>query len=363
MLLDIAKGFVPALLGDALRRPRSPACSPAARRCSGTGGRCSWASRKGGKTVATCGRRLPRPSRRVVGRDRLARLDRRLRRSSATRRSPRSSRRSRCRSLAVAARRAVAGDRLRGAGGARRCSSCTARTSAGCAPGPRTASALRRRARLAPLALSQSRSSVWRAGGASPVELARAARRRCRSARRRTSCVWIVSRLTCRESRKSSVVELRVAPRACRAARPAPSPRRSAAAGARARRRTARRAASAARRPASSSSPRRSRTSSPRSAAASVPTKSVPRPRWLWVASGTSSRIRSTSSSSKPASSEPLGRAPAHEPLRARAGVDPGRLDADEPSHAALAEAAAIPISETISWVASPVTGVRRSSG
>ena len=53
------------------------------------------------------------------------------------------------------------------------------------------------------------------------------------------------------------------------------------------------------------------------------------RPRWLCVAIGTSSRIRSTSSVSKPASSEALRRAVAHEALRARARVDPGRLDAD----------------------------------
>ena len=36
----------------------------------------------------------------------------------------------------------------------------------------------------------------------------------------------------------------------------------------------------------------------------------------------------------------------------------PGRLDADEPARAASAEAAAMPISETISCVGRPVTGV-----
>jgi hypothetical protein len=51
----------------------------------------------------------------------------------------------------------------------------------------------------------------------------------------------------------------------------------------------------------------------------------------LWVASGTSSRIRSTSSASNPASSSR-----SDEPLRARAGVDTGCLDADDLSHAQL---------------------------
>ena len=59
---------------------------------------------------------------------------------------------------------------------------------------------------------------------------------------------------------------------------------------------------------------------------------------------------------------QPLGGRAADEALRARARVDPGRLDADDAPDA-LAEAAAMPISETISWVASFVTGVWRSSG
>ena len=63
---------------------------------------------------------------------------------------------------------------------------------------------------------------------------------------------------------------------------------------------------------------------------ASVPTSSVPLPRWLCVASGTSSRMRSTSPSAKPASSSRSARRAAHEPLRARAGVDAPRLDADD---------------------------------
>ena len=151
------------------------------------------------------------------------------------------------------------------------------------------------------LRLSHSRSSVWRSAAAPPLEL------RAQLARRAVALgdhVVRVDRLQVHLPREQEVgvVELGVGRRACRAGRSAPSPRRSAAAGARARRRTARRAASAARRPASSSSPRRSATSSSALTGASVPTNSVPRPRWLCVASGTSSRIRSTSSSSKPAS-------------------------------------------------------------
>ena len=57
---------------------------------------------------------------------------------------------------------------------------------------------------------------------------------------------------------------------------------------------------------------------------------SVPRPRWLCVASGTSSRMRSTSPSREPGLEQALCRASAHEPLRARAGVDADRLDADD---------------------------------
>ena len=56
---------------------------------------------------------------------------------------------------------------------------------------------------------------------------------------------------------------------------------------------------------------------------------SVPLPRWLWVASGTSSRIRSTSPSPKPGFEQALGRSVPDEALGARAGVDAPRLDAD----------------------------------
>ena len=76
------------------------------------------------------------------------------------------------------------------------------------------------------------------------------------------------------------------------------------------------------------------RTSASRSC--SVPTKSVWRPRWLCVAIGTSSRIRSTSSVVEAGLEQPLGRAVAHEALRARAGVDPGRLDADDAARSRL---------------------------
>ena len=68
--------------------------------------------------------------------------------------------------------------------------------------------------------------------------------------------------------------------------------------------------------------------SSSASSSCVVPTSSVPRPRWLCVAIGTSSRIRSTSSAVA-GLLEPLGGPSADEVLRARAGVDPRRLDPD----------------------------------
>ena len=64
--------------------------------------------------------------------------------------------------------------------------------------------------------------------------------------------------------------------------------------------------------------------------------------------SGRARGSSSTSSPSNPASSSARG-AVAHEPLRARAGVDPGRLDADCPPRSAF-DAAAMPHSVTISW-------------
>ena len=143
--------------------------------------------------------------------------------------------------------------------------------------------------------------------------------------------------------------------------RRAPSPRRSAAGGGRARRRRARRVASGARRPGAlierSTIPTRSSASSSRA----VPTSSVPRPRWLCVASGTSSRIRSTSSP-KPASASRSAARPRTSPCAHGQALIPV---ASTPTtrRAPASVAAAIPISETISWVARPVTGVRRRSG
>ena len=97
-----------------------------------------------------------------------------------------------------------------------------------------------------------------------------------------------------------------LARRPCGSSR-ARSPRRSAGAGAPSRRPRPRRGASSARRSPSSSSPRRfaSRVArldrvrrSPRGSRRS----SVPMPRWLWVATGTSAKTRSISSSVKPSS-------------------------------------------------------------
>ena len=66
---------------------------------------------------------------------------------------------------------------------------------------------------------------------------------------------------------------------------------------------------------------------------------------------------RARGSARRPVVEARLGRRsearPAHQPLRARAGVDPGRLDADDAPRRAAVAAAAMPISETISCVAS----------
>ena len=78
---------------------------------------------------------------------------------------------------------------------------------------------------------------------------------------------------------------------------------------------------------------------------------------------GTSSRIRSTSSGLEAGLEQTLRGASADEPLRARAGVDADRLDADDAAHDRWRDAAAMPISDTISCVASLVTGVVRSYG
>ena len=135
-------------------------------------------------------------------------------------------------------------------------------------------------------------------------QLAGAARRAARSARRRR-CAGGSSRgspgarrRTCRPSRSANVVD-----DAARSSR-ARSPRRSAGGGAPSRRRRPRRSASSARRSRSTSSPRRSRAASRASISFSQssgqPMCSVPRPRWLCVATGTASKMRSISSSEKP---------------------------------------------------------------
>ena len=89
----------------------------------------------------------------------------------------------------------------------------------------------------------------------------------------------------------------------------------------------------------------------------SVPTSSVPRPRWLCVASGTSSRMRSTSPSANPASSSRSLAAPRTSPCAQGQALMP---EASTPTtrRTRSGDAAAIPISVAISWVGSPVTGV-----
>ena len=260
------KGFVPALLGDALvcRPPRRRA-RRRARRCSATGGRSSCGFAKGGKMVATCGGAFlgVAPLVGLIGALVWLAVFALFRYAS----------------VASIVAGALAADRRRVAAGepwpvivfalGRRrsaCSSCTARTSAACGRAPRRrvhAAPQARRAASnvcqAQLRASQSSELGVALERAAALELARAARRPCRSARRR--------RRACGSSRGSPAARAGSRRRRARgsassaplAARSAPSPRRSAAAGARARRRTARRAASAARRPASSSSPRRSR--------------------------------------------------------------------------------------------------------
>ena len=73
--------------------------------------------------------------------------------------------------------------------------------------------------------------------------------------------------------------------------------------------------------------------------------------------------MRSTSPSTKPASSEPLGRAPRTRPCAHGQALIPVASTPTTRRDARRGEAAAIPISETISCVRSPVTGVSRSSG
>src|SRR6188472_445658 len=92
-----------------------------------------------------------------------------------------------------------------------------------------------------------------------------------------------------------------------------------------------------------------------------VPTRSVPRPRWLCVARGTSSRILSTSSPKPAAASRsaasPRTRSWAHGHALIPVASTPTTRRAPAPFDTA------IPISETISCVCRPVTGVRRRCG
>ena len=217
--------------GHARRRPRR-----AARRCSATGGRSSsassgaarWSRPAAGRSSAS------RRSSALIG---VGGLDRRLRVcryaslasiTAAARRMP---------FVALALGEPVAGDRLRGD---RRRSRCIVLHPANIAPPARPADrdpvplpALAARSRPVRFARHVPEPEPERldAPGTSPraspaarcaaarlsaVELGRAARRPCRSARRRTSCAWIVSRLIWRREQEVAVVELRVAARARR---------------------------------------------------------------------------------------------------------------------------------------------------
>ena len=98
------------------------------------------------------------------------------------------------------------------------------------------------------------------------------------------------------------------------------------------------------------------------SSAWALPTRSVPRPRWLCVASGTSSKIRVTSPSTNPASSRrsvarSRTRPCAHGQALIPVASTPTTRRTRSPA------AAAIPISDTISCVGRPLTGVSRRSG
>ena len=93
-----------------------------------------------------------------------------------------------------------------------------------------------------------------------------------------------------------------------------------------------------------------------------VPTSSVPRPRWLCVAIGTSSRICSIDGASKPASASRSAARPATSPCAQGQALIPV---ASTPTtrRAPCSVAAAMPINDTISCVGSPVTGVTRRIG
>ena len=93
----------------------------------------------------------------------------------------------------------------------------------------------------------------------------------------------------------------------------------------------------------------------------SVPTYSVPRPRWLCVAIGTSSRIRS-SRRLEAGLGEPLGGAAADQSLAQGHALMP-MASTPTMRRDVSAVAAAIPTSETISCVESLLTGVVRRTG
>ena len=204
-LLDVAKGFVPAFVGDAPRRSSWPACSRAAPRCSATGGRSSSASRR-------AARRSRPGAASFLGVAPLARAASGSSSGSSSSSSPATPRwRRSCAARRAAVRRAsprraVADRRLRRDRGASAC-------------------ILLHRPNIARLrAGTESRFRLRRAKPARPASqsarvvcVPAACRRRApprssptvpsRSAR--TSCAWIVSKLIWRAKRKSLVGELR----------------------------------------------------------------------------------------------------------------------------------------------------------
>ena len=200
------------------------------------------------------------------------------------------------------------------------------------------------------------------AAAARPSRARRAARRPSRSARRATSWAWIVSKLTCAREQEVVVVELGE-----RVERALSASAHGVLDEARLQVRVlddeelvgplqqlvdrrAHRALDDRRR------------GPPRRARCSVPTKSVPRPRWLCVASGTSSRIRSTSSPrSRPRASRSAARSRTSPCAHGQALIPVASTPTTR--RVPCVDAAAIPISETISCVARPVTGVRRWIG
>ena len=94
-----------------------------------------------------------------------------------------------------------------------------------------------------------------------------------------------------------------------------------------------------------------------------APMNRVPRARWLWVAMGTSSTMRSISSSPKPSLAQRRDGLVADEALGAGAGVHALRGDPDQPPGGARGCTTAMPMRPYISWVGMSVTGVRFSTG